>query len=212
MKAGFSVLCVMLCLCFSSMAYSDTGFGAYGPTGFYISGNIGTGVPTDSDWSDVYNETIHGSADSDAGLAFTGAAGYNFGMFRLEGELAYQQNDFNTGNISFNNNNRYHSVDGDTSVWSGLVNGYFDFHNSSRFTPFVGGGIGLASIDIDTLGLDDDDSVFAWQVGCGVAFAINDQLNLDLTYRYFATEDPEYAGLNYEFSSNNFYAGLRYQF
>ena len=67
----------------------------------------------------------------DPGLALGVAAGYNFGMFRLEGEIGYQKNDIDKvtmAPVSI-------SASGDVTSTSVLVNGYLDFVNSSPFTP-----------------------------------------------------------------------------
>ena len=73
-------------------------------------------------------------------------------------------------------------------------NVYYDFHNESAFTPYVGAGLGFAfnyfGIDThDDLGRnrgsqDERRTNFAWNVGGGVAFAVNDQVSIDAQYRY----------------------------
>ena len=59
---------------------------------------------------------------------------------------------------------------------------------------------------------EDDDTVFAYQVGAGVAYSINKNMILDLKYRFFATEDPNLYGSKAEFKSHNIYFGFRYTF
>ena len=73
-------------------------------------------------------------------------------------------------------------------------NVYYDFHNESAFTPYVGAGLGFAFnyFGVDThddlgrnLGSQDERRTnFAWNVGGGVAFAVNDQVSIDAQYRY----------------------------
>ncbi|MDO5536574.1 MAG: porin family protein [Desulfovibrionaceae bacterium] len=73
-----------------------------------------------------------------------------------------------------------------------LLNGYYDFHNSTAFTPYVGAGIGFAfnylGVDIKHNGqsdsADDRSTNFAWQVGAGVAYALTEDMSIDAAYRY----------------------------
>lgn len=118
-------------------------------------------------------------------------------MFRAEGEIGYQKNDFDkvTGfGITLN-------ASGDVSCLSFLANGYIDFHNSTPFTPFISAGIGVANIDANDFRIggfligSEDDTVFAYQMGAGVGYAVNKNITIDLKYRYFATEDPDFEGI-----------------
>ena len=98
--------------------------------------------------------------------------GYDFGGFRLEGELAYKhagidEATFDSGIIGGTSQQTF-SADGAGSVFSAMVNGYLDFGDDDGWSGFVGAGGGLAKIkhDLDDSGdnIDDDDSdgVFAW--------------------------------------------------
>jgi opacity protein-like surface antigen len=98
----------------------------------------------------------------------------------------------------------------DITALSFLINGYVDFVNSSRFTPYISGGIGVANLDYKIANWSDYDSVFAYQVGAGVAFAINKHFTIDLKYRFFATEELETTIDTFE--SHNIYLGVRYNF
>ena len=75
-------------------------------------------------------------------------------------------------------------------------------------------GIGLANInaDLDSIDESDDDTVFAYQAGLGVGYALNDSATLDLKYIYFATEDADFDGIDAEISSHNVVLGIRFAF
>ena len=169
--------------------------------GPYVSANLGMSFLMDADFSEP---GTNGTFSYDHGFASTLAAGYNFGMFRAEGEIGYQTN---SGDKEYTY--RANSS-GDMTALSFMANGYFDFVNSTSFTPFITAGIGIADLDADDMG--SNDTVFAYQFGAGVGYAINPNFNVDLTYRYFATEDPEFSAGKAEFASNNVYLGLRYTF
>ena len=196
MKKTFSVVVgLFMLLILPAVSFSA------GP-GWYVSGQLGLAFLTDSDisgWSE------RGTLEFDTGFATGFAGGYNFGMFRVEGEIEYQYND-----IDKVRGEGYGG--GDVTALSSLANGYYDFVNKSPFTPFITAGIGVARIEANDVGGDADDMVFAYQVGFGVAYAINKNMSIDLKYRYFATEDPNFDGVDAEFASHNIYGGFRYNF
>jgi len=47
---------------------------------------------------------------------------------------------------------------------------------------------------LDLIG-SEDDTVFAYQIGAGAGYAVNKNITIDLKYRYFATEDPDFEGI-----------------
>lgn len=121
------------------------------------------------------------------------AAGYDFWFqhmipIRAELELALRGNSENSEDGPFG------STKLTTNSTTLLANFYYDFHNSSDFTPYVGAGLGLA---FNYMGVDGYDNRydmggswdgrttnFAWQVGAGVAYSINENMAIDAGYRY----------------------------
>lgn len=83
---------------------------------------------------------------------------------------------------------------GKVGIQSLFVNVYYDFHNESKFTPYVGGGIGLGFVSTKGSGeLTGDPKIsigrktntnFAWNLGLGCAYEFTDYFALDLGYRY----------------------------
>ena len=95
-----------------------------------------------------------------------------------------------------------------------LANVYYDFHNSTAFTPYVGAGLGLA---FNYFGVDwKRQTNFAWQVGAGVAYAINENIAVDVAYRYLDlgyTQVDSYAGdAGIRPYNHEFMLGLRFGF
>ena len=210
MKKTFLItaVCAMI-LSISSIASS-----AEGP---YVSGNLGLAILSDSDVTDSTVPGITLDIESDSGLALGVAVGYAFGNnTRIEGEIAYQKNDVDKASLL--------GVDvdltGDTSSLALLLNGYYDFANESAFTPFISAGLGVAEVEINDFNVpgsglpssNDDDTVFAYQVGAGVGYAVNEKVTIDVKYRYFGTSDPDFETTTAEYSSHNFYAGIRVAF
>ncbi|MHA3098308.1 outer membrane protein [Acinetobacter brisouii] len=92
-----------------------------------------------------------------------------------------------------------------------MLNGYYDFKNSSRFTPYVSAGVGLAhtklttstqmtgNIPIADTKVSDNKSHIAWAIGAGFSYEFTPKLSLDLTYRYLNggnVTNTNYYGVN----------------
>lgn len=166
----------------------------------YFSGNAGAVWANDSDIDSVFGT---GEISFDPGFGITAALGHVYGNgFRSEAEFGYRNNDIDEI-----------SIDGDVTSLSFMVNGFYDFMPGNTFTPFVGAGIGFANVegDIDGFG-SEDDNVFAYQVAAGMAFAVNRSMNIDLQYRFFGTEDPDFDGLEAEYTTHNLMIGFRQSF
>ena len=76
-----------------------------------------------------------------------------------------------------------------------FANAFYDINTGTKFTPYVGGGIGLASISVkdnfsegtygySTASSRKTVSNFAWNLSAGVAYSFDSNWALDLGYRY----------------------------
>jgi opacity protein-like surface antigen len=107
----------------------------------------------------------------------------------------------------------------DIESWVGLANAYVDLPTILCITPYVGGGIGLASISV--LGLKDvnvpnnavfyaadhSETNFAWAVYGGLAYEVNQSVTLDLSYRYLDLGDAR-SGRVVSYDNSSSYAGV----
>lgn len=155
------------------------------------------------DDADISANGVSGEADTDSGYVFGGTLGYAFHpgamwSVRTELDIGYRENDIESlsGTIAGLGSGSISNVDGDISIFSGLVNVWWDY-NAGRFTPYFGGGIGAANVsvnDVSVFGVgvaDDSETVLAYQFGAGLAYAISDSMDISFDYRYFATDDAE---------------------
>jgi opacity protein-like surface antigen len=122
---------------------------------------------------------------------------------RLEGELAHLQGDVSG------------PLGGDVKVLGGFANAYYDFNPNGQFQPFVGAGIGLARVDVDSGAIDDDDTGFAYQFKAGVAHPFNERLTGEVAYRYVGVTDVT-AGtgpsrVDGDYTTSAVTVGLRYK-
>lgn len=110
--------------------------------------------------------------------------------------------------------------DGSLAVTTVLANAYLDLGNYSGFTPYVGAGIGGASVhwgDLTNTEIDDDDPTnnastnhsgtgdwrFAYALHTGVSYDLSANLKLDAGYTYKHIE----GGRMFSFESGNVNSG-----
>lgn len=193
--------------------------------GPYVSGFVGVAIPSDTDSSSGFsglNDRIEFDPSVNGGVT----AGMDFGLLRIEGELSYKHAEMATVHDQTPGGLTYHNVDGNLGALAMMMNMFIDLHNPGPITPYFGGGIGFASLhQSDTFSAggvrlyrDDNDAVFAYQVGAGLEIPMNRMLSLDLSYRYFRTSeatfnqgDPTFEN-RLRFESHNLAAGLRLKF
>lgn len=178
---------------------------AYGQNGrFYLKGDIGGNLTMDTDLKEFFGPVTPGSkVQFDPGVRLGLAAGYWLtDWFALEGEVGVMENNIK----SITEAERVDATFGNVPF---LVNAKFQLPNSSRFTPYIGGGIGgsAAVLDVDHIVLNgigvhgtDSEAVFAYQGFAGVRFVLNEAMGLNLEYRYFGTTAPSWEG---DFAGDN---------
>ncbi len=188
-KLGMVLFGIAACLFWSSVAL--------GAEQMYAGVQAGAVFLEDADTEGI-------DIEFDTGFGILGALGYDMGQLRLEGEFGYRENDVDRIEIF--------EVDGEASAVSLMVNGFVDFETQGTVTPFVGAGIGIANIEVELEGDDEDDTVFAYQLAAGLGLALTEVTTLDLSYRFFATSDPEFSGIESEYHSHNAMVGLRLAF
>jgi opacity protein-like surface antigen len=87
---------------------------------------------------------------------------------------------------------------GNVTSLAALANAYFDFPTFAGFTPYIGGGAGVARnmVGTTTLTVPSTGAVaatlsgnttdhFAWQAGAGVSYALLSNVAFDIGYRYY---------------------------
>ncbi|MEM9810768.1 MAG: OmpA family protein [Pseudomonadota bacterium] len=214
--------------------------------GFY--GEIGAGFS--ADWGErdfesegvVVPQAFDSSLELDDGIAIYGALGRYFpNGLRSEFELSYRVQDVESlpGDGTFGGFPSQGDL-GDVNVLTGMINVIKDFQLAERVTPYLGAGVGFARIALDVsnvsdqnaatsgadfgagynIVLDDDDYVTAVQGLAGVSFALQDNVSLDIGYRYLQTGEYDLDGtinaeagsVSGEYLVHEFTGGLRIDF
>jgi opacity protein-like surface antigen len=150
------------------------------------------------------------------------AVGFKLGSLRAEVEGVYRRND----NDKFNQGGTNAGADGDLSTLNVFLNGYYEIDIFGVITPYAGVGVGYGTVSLDlkslngTVVVDDDDTVYSYQLMAGAAINVTESLSLTAEYRYFDTiTDAELTlsnapGLieNSDIRSHEIRFGLRYWF
>ena len=162
----------------------------------------------------------------DFGGSWSGLAsiGYNFGGVRIEVEGGYRNNDIDTLSVgAFGVAGVSLNVDGDLTTKSGMANAIVDLPIEGPLTPFLVGGVGFANHEVDVsriaataVNFKDDDTVFAYQIGAGLAYEIGDKAALTMQYRWMGSEDYNIGDATatdeVEYDSHTVMVGLRFGF
>ena len=157
------------------------------------------------------------------GFNVGGRAGFQWGVWRLEGEVNYRQNDGRgvqmispVNRIGRGQNAERHSV-------SEMANAIYDFDFGLPISPHIGGGIGVAEVTRNLSnsfgGTHDTVTVFAYQGMAGLRYWLNPAVAIDLDYRYFATTETTFLSTNVggdrihsDYGTHNVIASIVYRF
>ena len=173
--------------------------------------------------------------DYKTGFDVDAIAGYDFGMFRLEGELGYKRAKLNgidvdpllldiiEDELGEDVTQDDLDLDGRTTVWSGMLNGLVDF-NLGGVGAYVGAGAGRANVKLSGGGDSDSDNAWAYQLLAGARFPVSSNVELGVKYRYFRTSRLDFdtqsdfdgevfdTRLSGRFSSHSLLASLIFNF
>ena len=176
------------------------------------------------------------SPDYDIGFDIGLVGGYDFGFIRTEVDLAYKHAGVNEvvlgdlgGQACPTPDSCILDADGDGSVLSAMANLLFDFGEDDGLSGFVGAGVGLARVSIDTdfsgsfptipqtdFGFDDEDSAVAWQLIAGFRVPVSTNIDAGLKYRFFNTRELEFSDgadhLKGHWRSHSLLASFTYNF
>ncbi|MEM7065448.1 MAG: P44/Msp2 family outer membrane protein [Cyanobacteria bacterium P01_B01_bin.77] len=164
------------------------------------------------------------SFDADTGFGVSGAAGYRFDHARVELEVTYTSNDVEGVTV---NDLAEIPLDGGIESVQFMVNGYYDIPTKSRFSPYIGGGVGVATLTVDdieadipgvgTLALDDTGASFVFQVKAGVGYEISEQASAFLGYRLHGLPGQNFEAFGADLDADtilihSLQLGARYEF
>jgi opacity protein-like surface antigen len=208
----------ILALTFSTAQAADLkpGGAFKADTGLYVSGSIGAVIPGDSKLDEGRNALSNTKLEFDTGMSYGGAVGYDFGAIRVEGELSHMSSDLKDDGYEADAGL---VQTGDMSATALMANAWYDIDTGTKFTPYVGGGIGVAKVKGNSSrDYEADEQIpdghnltyasfsnteFAYQVGAGVDYSLTEDMTVGLGYKYLASGDNDFHTVN---------VGMRYTF
>lgn len=206
----FILALLVLTMLTPAAAFADRyrGGGVGGYAGILLGVNMGNDIDiTDNYYVPAYVDRL----EFDPGVYVGGTIGSDFGPLRLEGEISYRGSDVDS--ITFEGDS-FPTPGGDGSVGALAVmfNAFLDLETGGPVTPYIGGGIGFANLSIDDVPYynDDDDGVFAYQLGGGLAFNIQRNMTVDIGYRFFGTSDADFEYASMDYQSHTVMLGFRF--
>ncbi|EIT7422899.1 porin family protein [Citrobacter werkmanii] len=210
-------------------------------SGVYVSGEVGTSIINVKDKSITDTYTYQGDSDvttlnfkNKNKSVFGGgvAVGYDFyDQYQVPVRMEFAAKFRGDANSSqtFGDDSYSLKLKNKVRMDTYMVNGYYDFHNSSDFTPYLTAGIGLSHLksnitEEDGDGISADANKFAWGVGAGVKYAITSNISIDASYRYVdggkvtgsrtetAGNESDTISTSTKASSNDLMLGVSYKF
>ncbi len=193
----------------------------FGGGQWYVKGFAGATWPMDDDFRlDLRGTGLSRSADLSYGTGYT--LGASVGLIvdpslAVELEYAYRNADADSSVSGFG------SGSGKTEVNAFMANALYRFNGvgaGGAWTPYLGGGIGTAALNIEDFGNTggdlDSDYNFAYQLIGGVEYAVSPALSLLGEARYFGINDQEIKNddlsLKTTYSTFDLLVGVRYGF
>lgn len=207
---------------------------------WYVSGSLGFSNPSSTVFNDGTNGGGNPKVDIDNTTKMTAAVGLAFTPnFRTE--LEFSQANYKTDeSLQSGSGARApdtFATDANFKVRALMVNAIYDFQTDTGFSPYIRAGVGKSFYDMDgglfvsssggntfggflpaTFGYEGSGSDFAFQIGLGTSFALLDNADLTVEYRYsdlgsVATGyDVNGDRLQTDLKSHELLLGVRYTF
>lgn len=165
-------------------------------TRFYVKGGLGPALTEDTDLREFNGPVTGTKVKFDPGFQFRLAGGFQITDWlatELESGVTYNTIKSITGAAQ---------SDGSLANAPVLANLVLQCPSKNcRFTPYIGGGLGVSSAVLDAhdivigntvLSGTQSDAVFAYHGFAGVRYSINDRMEVSLDYRYFGTTAPNW--------------------
>lgn len=211
------VVAALMSTCVGLTASAANSYGKRFYAGFFANYSM----PTEGDviYKDFNGDPtrIYDAIDWQDGFGMGAFAGYHVFQgaqigSRAELEISYQKLDIDPLNSKAN------LYDFEPSAaWKFMANAYVDVPvGKSGFTPYIGGGVGMATVDVG--GKKGNDTVLAMQGIVGVSYAVSPVADIFADYRYIVLDDIEVTGPNQKdgnfvsTGSHNVAAGVRFSF
>lgn len=192
MKILAGVTSVVLLLFMAGVLWADEGSDIKQKDGFYVSLSPSLVFPFSVDTSSPVLSP--GTTRTETGWGIAGGLGYRFGDFRVEGEFLYGRSD--ADNVTFSGGGG--DVSGYYDMWGGTANFFYDIPTGTKFTPYVGAGLGAIRFTANDITLPGfppthgGNTLFTYKLMAGVSYALTDAWRVLLGYRFMGMGEQDY--------------------
>jgi len=188
--------------------------------GWYLTVGAGAAWPATMGWrtSDLFpGDEPSGDFSFGGGFSVDGGIGYDFGAIRAELTYGYTRASLNEINV--NNSDLNFDASGIVNKNDVMGSLYWDIDTGSRFTPYLGGGIGYTNLSTPSLEAEGyrtnsaNKGLFGWQGKVGVSYAMSYNTDVYVEGTYSGASGFYNGDVHYD-SYNDFGAklGFRYRF
>lgn len=174
--------------------------------GWYLRGNFGYGAFTDMELSDGMTGDVQAEGNGAGSIGI----GYDMGNdWRLELDGGSMWNDLGAIDNTPSSSAKFRA----NTLMFNIIR---DLENDSRWTPFVGAGVGIMQGKLDAVShnfvdpntsasvtspvcndrcaVSDEATEIAWNLIAGLGYDISDRLTWDTQYRYISASDMDFDG------------------
>ncbi len=181
-------------------------------TGFYAAIGLGAAWPSSTNirtrnLDSVGLENVNGDLDFGGGFSGDVALGYDFGAIRTELSYVYTRSSLN--NVSFNNTD--FSSSGAINKNDVFASAYWDVGTGSRWTPYIGGGVGYTNLSTPRIKISQDGEslssggvnrgLFGWQAKLGVSYGVSNSTDVYVEGTYSGAQG--FSGENIRYDAYN---------
>lgn len=193
--------------------------------GWYMGMTTSVNFVADSSLSERGGTSLTGTLSFNDGYGLAANTGYTFprvssmGAFRAEFEVGFHSNNLDALTPA---GGTTQSLTGeDATLQTTMANIFFDVETKSPWRPYLGLGLGVGRLSVDstTLNTDETEALFAYQGMAGIYYQPYSFKNVavGVGYRYLATADAEFdtstgSKMDVEYSSHLIELGTQIRF
>lgn len=214
-QGGFSIATLMVAgaAYAATPATTMTNNSNTGASGFFVSGFGGTNYLQDQ--SAAYDNAAGANTEYSWGWNAGGTIGIKQNNLSYAAQVTYLDNSID----KVNNTNS----SGSNTGWAYLATAQYDFDMGSQWVPFIGAGLGGATMDYkggsSLNNVSKTSTALAYQLSGGVGYQINENMRIYGEYRHLATTQLSFpdggttaTGAKYYYNNNLLDLGVTYYF
>ena len=159
------------------------------------------------------------NVDTKPGAAAMGVLGYDFGGFKVEGEISWKRVRIDSARVTspaLGIGQGNYDAAGKFTSKSAMLNALYVVNRNGSVRGELGAGAGIARVKAHNFRLsngafiDGSRTGFAWQLIAGASASVTSRLDVTLRYRYFNVENLKFLGSKSDIRAHTLTGGLVY--